>query len=613
MPALLIRPSDDMAIRQIGMVIYGSPGCIAGDTFIHYLVRTKEGRNQNCKGGTLAYLYRRFNKLERSGQGSYQRTSTVDSEFYVQSVTDDGKVFMNKITNVVYSGKKTVFLLTTASGRTIKATADHEFMVDNGYLPLASLSSGQNVYIHDRKVKKTGRAKPIQRPEFFVKYHPAGKEKIVNGCRYYRVRRSVAAYEAKLNGMTLESYRDVLNTCSRETIDDLKTLDKGLQIHHKDENCLNDAPDNLMAVTPSEHIAEHHRDNSLKQIAYRVLADQVVSIEQVGVEETYDIVVADPYRNFVANGIAVHNCGKTSITQTGIRPFTMDFDKGAHRSFNRKFVLQFASWSDVIEFTDDSTLLLTKQPVPNRYAKADDQAKYVEGLAEFNASQEIVLDTLGGALDALKVHIRATVPKAGNPSGGLSPQGWGVLADTFITWVNVLKARGKDFVGVAHEKEKGDNQKVQPAVQGGSYNEIHRSCDLMAMVYMEGTNRFLDFTPSSTQTGKDAAKFGKVAVPALENDPHFLGNLLKTAKERIGKTAEASAAKAKIDDEIIAWQDWEVESLEAFQQYVDSEMPRVKTEHGTPGLTKVWAAVQAKAATKGWVFDKTTKKFAVKS
>jgi len=38
---------------------------------------------------------------------------------------------------------------------------------------------------------------------------------------------------------------------------------------------------------------------------------KVVSVTPVGREMTYDIVCEDPHRNFVANGIVVHNCGKT--------------------------------------------------------------------------------------------------------------------------------------------------------------------------------------------------------------------------------------------------------------------------------------------------------------
>lgn len=40
--------------------------------------------------------------------------------------------------------------------------------------------------------------------------------------------------------------------------------------------------------------------------------EKVLSIEDNGESiDVYDIVAADPYRNFIANGVVVHNCGKT--------------------------------------------------------------------------------------------------------------------------------------------------------------------------------------------------------------------------------------------------------------------------------------------------------------
>ena len=41
---------------------------------------------------------------------------------------------------------------------------------------------------------------------------------------------------------------------------------------------------------------------------------KVIDISYVGEEDTFDVKMFDPYRNFVANGIVVHNCGKTLET-----------------------------------------------------------------------------------------------------------------------------------------------------------------------------------------------------------------------------------------------------------------------------------------------------------
>ena len=37
----------------------------------------------------------------------------------------------------------------------------------------------------------------------------------------------------------------------------------------------------------------------------------VISVKEAPVVDTYDIVMEDPYRNFIANGVVVHNCGKS--------------------------------------------------------------------------------------------------------------------------------------------------------------------------------------------------------------------------------------------------------------------------------------------------------------
>jgi SWI/SNF-related matrix-associated actin-dependent regulator 1 of chromatin subfamily A len=48
-----------------------------------------------------------------------------------------------------------------------------------------------------------------------------------------------------------------------------------------------------------------------KEIIMVPMEDEVLSLQSGGKTDVYDIVMEDPYRNFIANGIVVHNCGKT--------------------------------------------------------------------------------------------------------------------------------------------------------------------------------------------------------------------------------------------------------------------------------------------------------------
>jgi RecA/RadA recombinase len=57
------------------------------------------------------------------------------------------------------------------------------------------------------------------------------------------------------------------------------------------------------------HAIAHH--NNLRFVA---TADTVVSITSVGHRHTYDVKMAFPYNNVVADGFVVHNCGKTLVS-----------------------------------------------------------------------------------------------------------------------------------------------------------------------------------------------------------------------------------------------------------------------------------------------------------
>lgn len=295
---------------QLWMRMLGPPSCIASTSIVKFVVRRKsDGRLVNKKGGTIATLWKRFHN--QPGDSRWK----TDVEYFVQSVNDDGVVVRNKIENVIVKGVQTVYRLTTASGKRVETTADHEFMVKGGYRRLDELSKGDTVYVNPGVVRKKGRAKYPRRPEITVKYHPSGREKVIQGrFRYFRLKVYQAVYEAVQNGMTYTEYVRYLNTAPVTDINRLWTIPAGMHVHHKDENPANNAYENLQLIDASSHGLEH-LDNAIKQVAIEVEEDRVVSITKVGKKVVYDIVVANPYRNFVADGVVLHNCGKSTLAE----------------------------------------------------------------------------------------------------------------------------------------------------------------------------------------------------------------------------------------------------------------------------------------------------------
>ena len=297
--------------------IYGPEGsCLHGESFIQYEVRTTDGRRQSHKGGTLATLFARFNNLPRMGRGSYQREQTVGSTYWCPSMNDEGRIVQNRIINVIKQPmQKDCFRVVTRSGQRIVATADHKFRTPEGFVQLRDLWVGSTVLIHNKTPYTKEHAEKASRPCVYFKHHPHGCAVVREGKYHYKqLAKSRAVYEARLNGLSLEEFKRRLENGEDAG---LQFLAPEQEVHHKDENFFNDAPENLEVLTSSDHAREHalERHNNLRFMA---VPDVIVELTSLGPADVYDIEMASPYSNFVADGFVVHNC-KTNHCMLAIK------------------------------------------------------------------------------------------------------------------------------------------------------------------------------------------------------------------------------------------------------------------------------------------------------
>jgi recombination protein RecA len=293
--------------------LMGWEGCLSGDTFIQFRTTNLSTKKTEHKGGSLYDFYCKFNKIQQSGRGKTLRKDINDCIFTVPSINEDGFIVHSVVKNVLFSGKKEVFLLKTLMGYEIKATSNHEFYTGNKWERLDSLKIGDSVYIHNNTTFKKSNQKRLTYKEVSVKYHPKWEKRMISGkYEFYRNRRSRAAYEAHLNNFTYEEYIKFLNTAPREDINKLNFIPDGFHIHHINENTLDDDLINLTLIDGKLH-NQHHANKNQNNLRFICIEDNVLSIEKIGTEDTYDIICEEPYRNFVANNIVVHNSGKSTI------------------------------------------------------------------------------------------------------------------------------------------------------------------------------------------------------------------------------------------------------------------------------------------------------------
>lgn len=83
-------------------------------------------------------------------------------------------------------------------------------------------------------------------------------------------------------------------------------------------------------------------DKDCGKVCFVPVFDKVVSIEDAGEIDVYDLVMDDPHHNFVADGVVVHNCGKTlmaieTMERSGLKDWLWVAPKSGLRAAKREF------------------------------------------------------------------------------------------------------------------------------------------------------------------------------------------------------------------------------------------------------------------------------------
>ena len=292
-------------------VLTGAGGCLTGDTLIS-MSRASLGRKRS-----LELMYKSYNSIPYRGSHGWRKDVTT----YVRSYNEEQELIrLNEVEDIVYSGKKEVWMLTLEDGKFLKATADHKIMTKGGFKPLRELSTHDYIMVdnltrHKVKVNKDKGRKRIKDERVTVgKFHPYA---IDHGSHSYRVEVHRAIMEAYMNRMSLDEF---CHAC--KSSNSMKFINPAeFHVHHKDGNHYNNDIKNLEVLPVREHLKLHAK------VAYKNFRHgipeyvKVKCVKYVGIEDTYDICCYKDH-NFVANGIVVHNCGKSSITKALYRIYT---------------------------------------------------------------------------------------------------------------------------------------------------------------------------------------------------------------------------------------------------------------------------------------------------
>lgn len=309
-----LRPYQEDAVRNTAIALkqHGSTlgvmptGCVSGNSII--------GFNRAGKG------YSRTIAEEFASQSDPRRRADIDT--MVRSFIGD-RIGLHRATSIVFSGPKETLTLRLKNGMSLRLTDDHEVLTSNGFVAAASLNGAHRIIVEDRKWSGQRQKKIRQhyRQIQGLVHHPfAGNAQSLRlrgrnqEGRLFRVPYHRAVIEAHQNNLSLDEFVWLCRTDAKRAAS-LSFIDPELlAVHHRDSNVKNNAIENLEVLTHTDHGALHGQVDHLPNFGIGLIAEsELESCSRFGIEDTYDIICDDPHRNFVANGIVVHNCGKTVV------------------------------------------------------------------------------------------------------------------------------------------------------------------------------------------------------------------------------------------------------------------------------------------------------------
>jgi DNA polymerase-3 subunit alpha len=228
------------------------------------------------------------------------------------SLYDDGRIRPARMKDVVYSGTQEVFEILLENGMSISSTAEHQHLAMDGYRKTCDLRPGMGLVV-DAGYEPT----PKEEARCYTKLTGLEATQQCHG----RVNGAFGpdnwAYTDGSWAIWSRWRQEIPRVCSRcgATPDEAS-----IHCAHLDGNRQNNVPENYAWMCQSCHFKHDYAVNGRKGRYHRghpSAVVPVVAITSKGLQETYDVVMADDPHNFVANGIVTHNCHSVPYAMLG--------------------------------------------------------------------------------------------------------------------------------------------------------------------------------------------------------------------------------------------------------------------------------------------------------
>lgn len=286
---------DQLWSDMIEFSRYSFNKCVSGNTTL-----MKAGQKKCVRNPSVEEMYLVMNDLDYAKKNSFMplRSKYLRVGYpNALSMCSDSRIRKNKIVDIQPSGIRKTYRLTTEKGMYIESTDNHKFPTPTGHKTLSELNIGDEVFIvgEYKKQQKSYNLTDGNYEKNTPKKGQKGFQLIPNGM--------YAIFEHFKKHM-----RDTKSQCNECGCDYDELI--RFELHHVDGDRKNNNTNNYKWCCVSCHKKLDYQLGRTKAYENGIptMVDKVKSIEYVKTNMTYDVTMADPAHNFVANnGLVVCN------------------------------------------------------------------------------------------------------------------------------------------------------------------------------------------------------------------------------------------------------------------------------------------------------------------
>lgn len=282
--------------------LYGFNRCISGDEMLF--------RDKNQSDSlTIRDMYMTLNCqhwARLNGKMSLHYKYLYNGYGKTLSMKEDGRCSLNDIVDIRFSGFRRTYDIITESGKKITVTSNHKFPTPKGERTVSKLKIGNELYILGETEASCSKNALFYPDGDFESNVPQKGQQGFQKKEHGRYAMFVAERQRYQNDNA------PCNRCGKER-------NKSFELHHVDGDRTNNDASNLEWLCSSCHKYAHYNElDRTKRYSKGTptILEKIVSIEESGYIDTYDVEMAAPYHNFVtSNGIVTCNSHAASYAR----------------------------------------------------------------------------------------------------------------------------------------------------------------------------------------------------------------------------------------------------------------------------------------------------------